>query len=82
MAHRAAPISVSIAQGQASANAVRATAGGWSTGSSVCLRGVKCLQTSSPLENRVSTVHSIAVRSGHHKILMELNSVTTFIASK
>jgi len=37
MAHRAAPISVSIALGHASANAVRATAGGWSTGSSVCL---------------------------------------------
>ena len=37
MAHRAAPISVSIALGHASANAVRATAGGWSTGSSTCL---------------------------------------------
>ena len=37
MAHRVAPISVSIALGHASANAVRATAGGWSTGSSVCL---------------------------------------------
>ena len=37
MAHRAAPISVSIALGHASANAVRATAGGWSTGSSACL---------------------------------------------
>ena len=37
MAHRAAPISVSIAQGHASANAVKATAGGWSTGSSACL---------------------------------------------
>ena len=34
MAHRAAPISVSIALGHASANAVKATAGGWSTGSS------------------------------------------------
>ena len=31
MAHRAAPISVSIALGHASANAVKATAGGWST---------------------------------------------------
>ena len=37
MAHRAAPISVSVALGHASANAVRATAGGWSTGSSACL---------------------------------------------
>ena len=37
MAHRAAPISVSIALSHASANAVRATAGGWSTGSSACL---------------------------------------------
>ena len=34
MAHRAAPISVYIALGQASANAVKATAGGWSTGGS------------------------------------------------
>ena len=34
MAHRAAPISVSIALGHASANALKATAGGWSTGSS------------------------------------------------
>ena len=34
MAHRAAPISVSIALGYASVNAVNATAGGWSTGSS------------------------------------------------
>ena len=33
-AQRAAPISVSIALGHASANAVKATAGGWSTGSS------------------------------------------------
>ena len=32
MEHRAAPISVSIALGHASANAVKATAGGWSTG--------------------------------------------------
>ena len=37
MAHRAAPISVSIALSHVSANAVRATAGGWSTGSSACL---------------------------------------------
>ena len=38
MAHRAAPISVSIALGHSSANAVRIpTAGGWSTGSSACL---------------------------------------------
>ena len=39
MAHRAAPISVSIAIGHASSNAVGATAGGggWSTGSSASL---------------------------------------------
>ena len=37
MAHRAAPISVSIALGHASASAVKATAGGWSTGSSAGL---------------------------------------------
>ena len=37
MAHRAAPISVSIPLGHASANAVKATAGGWSTGSSASL---------------------------------------------
>ena len=37
MAHRAVPITVSIALGHASANAVKATAGGWSTGSSACL---------------------------------------------
>ena len=37
MAHRAAPTSVFIALGHASANAVKATAGGWSTGSSAGL---------------------------------------------
>ena len=37
MAHRAAPISVSLALGHASANAVKATAGGWSTGGSASL---------------------------------------------
>ena len=37
MAHRAAPISVSIALGHASANAVKATAGGWPTGRSASL---------------------------------------------
>ena len=37
MAHRAAPISVSIALGHTSANAVTATAGGWSTDSSASL---------------------------------------------
>ena len=33
MAHRAAPISVSIALSHASANVVKVTAGGWSAGS-------------------------------------------------
>ena len=37
MANRAAPISVSMALGHASANAVKATAGGWSTASSASL---------------------------------------------
>ena len=37
IAHRAAPISVSIALGHASANAVKATARGWSTDSSAGL---------------------------------------------
>ena len=37
MAHRAVPISVSIALGHASANAVKATVGSWSTGSSASL---------------------------------------------
>ena len=37
MAYRAAPISVSMALGHTSANAVKAKAGGWSTGSSANL---------------------------------------------
>ena len=37
MAHRVAPISVSIALGHTSANEVKATAAGWFTGSSACL---------------------------------------------
>ena len=37
MAHRAASISVSIALGHVSVNAVKATAGDWSTGSSASL---------------------------------------------
>ena len=37
MANRAAPISVSIALGHASANVVKVTAGGWPTGSSASL---------------------------------------------
>ena len=37
MTHRATPISVSVAQGHTPANAVKATTGGWSTGSAVCL---------------------------------------------
>ena len=36
MAHRAVPISVSITLDHASANAVKATAEGWSSGSSAC----------------------------------------------
>ena len=37
MVHRAAPNSAFIALGHASANAMKATAGGWSTGSSASL---------------------------------------------
>ena len=37
MAHREVPISVSVALCHASANAVKATAVGWSTGSSACI---------------------------------------------
>ena len=37
MAHMVVPISVSIALGHKSMNAVKATAGGWSTGSSMSL---------------------------------------------
>ena len=37
VAHRVVPVSVSVALGHTSANAVKATAGGWSTGSSACL---------------------------------------------
>ena len=37
MVHEAATISVSIALGHASGNAVKATAGGWPTGSSASL---------------------------------------------
>ena len=37
MAHSAAPISVSAVLSHTSTNAVKATAGGWSTGSSACL---------------------------------------------
>ena len=37
MVHRAAPISISMALGHASANAVKAIVGGWSTGSSATL---------------------------------------------
>ena len=48
MAHRAVPISVSITLGHASANAVKATAGGWTTGSSASL--------TVPDEKAVSTI--------------------------
>ena len=37
MVHRAAPITVLVALGHTSVNAVKATAGDWSTGSSACL---------------------------------------------
>ena len=47
MAHRAAPITVSIDLGHASANAVKATAGGWSTGGSASL--------TSPLHSHMSS---------------------------
>ena len=47
MAKRAASISFSIALGHASANAVKATAGGWSTGSSACLTSPRLSHLSS-----------------------------------
>ena len=37
MVHRVAPIPISIALGHTSANAVKATEGGWPTSSSECL---------------------------------------------
>ena len=52
MAHNASPISVSIALGHASANAVKATAGGWSTGS--------CASVTFPLHSHMSN----AIREG------------------
>ena len=55
MAHRAAPISVSIALGHASANAVKATAGGWSAGSSTNLTSHSILICRAPDEKAVST---------------------------
>ena len=56
MAHRAAPISVSIALDHASANAVRASAGGWSTGSSACLTSHFSLIFRAPDEKAASTI--------------------------
>ena len=58
MAHRAAPISVSIALGHASANAVTATAGGWSTGSSASLT-VPLLICRAPDGKAVSTIFKV-----------------------
>ena len=37
MGHGAAPISFQVALSHSSVNAVKATAGGWDTGSSICL---------------------------------------------
>ena len=56
MVHRAAPIFVSVALGQASANAVKATAEGWSTGSSACLTAHSFLDYRAPYEKAVSTI--------------------------
>ena len=55
MAHRAAPISVSIALGHESANAVKATAGGWSTGSSASLTSHSILICRATDEKAMST---------------------------
>ena len=56
MVHRAAPISVSTALGHASANAVKATAGGWSIGSSASLTSHSILICRAPDEKAVSTI--------------------------
>ena len=57
MAHRAVPISLSVALGHTSANAVKATAGGWSTGSSACFNfSHSILLCRAPDEKAVSTV--------------------------
>ena len=56
MAHRAAPISVSIALGHASANAVKAKAVGWLTGGSASLLSHSILICRAPDERAVSTI--------------------------
>ena len=59
MAHRVAPISVSAALGHASANAVKATAGGWSTGSLRVLLSHSILICRAPDEKAVSTIFKV-----------------------
>ena len=56
MVHRMAPVSVSIALGHASVNTVKATVGGWSTGSSVCLTSHSFLIYRVPEEKAASTI--------------------------
>jgi len=56
MVHRAVPIYVSKALGHASANAVKATAGGWSTGSSASVAFHSILICRAPDEKAVSTI--------------------------
>ena len=56
LAHRAAPIPVSVARGHTSANAVKATAGGWSTGNCVCLTFPLHSLCRAPDEKAVSTI--------------------------
>ena len=55
MVHRAAPISVSIVQRHVSANAVKATARGWSTGSSASLTFPLHSRSRAPDEKAMST---------------------------
>jgi len=56
MAHRVAHTSVPIALGHAPANAVKAAAGGWSTGSSASVAFHSILICRAPDEKAVSTI--------------------------
>ena len=60
MLHRAAPISVSIALGNGSANALKVKAGGWSTGSSASFYlSHSILICRAPDEKAVSTIFKV-----------------------
>ena len=63
MVHRAAPISVSIALGHASVNAVKATVVGWSNGSSACL--------TFPLHSHMSKHHNTKYKNFENSSFIE-----------